>query len=255
MLTAVLGLQLTLVILKALEIPIASVRCWSDSMNVLLWIRGRGRDFPPFVSNRIGMIQSRTNPDQWQFVSTQENPADMASRGCGSTQIISSDLCWQVPQFLQKSEMEWMKKIVIKRLQTEQTLSCLQLSNIESPDSNWRLNPQRWSSWLRYSYVFAWVTRFISNCRIKGERRQYGPLTPEEVKESQICIIKDAQKNSYDEYPLIRDGKPLPKKSKLLRLMPRIDEDGVLRCNGRLRYAEFLPYEVRFPAILPHFGN
>jgi hypothetical protein len=33
--------------------------------------------------------------------------------------------------------------------------------------------------------------------------------------------------------------------------MPKIDVDGVLRCDGRLCYAEFLPYEVRFPVILP----
>ena len=33
--------------------------------------------------------------------------------------------------------------------------------------------------------------------------------------------------------------------------MPKMDEDGLLRCDGRLCYAEFLPYEVRFPLILP----
>ena len=33
--------------------------------------------------------------------------------------------------------------------------------------------------------------------------------------------------------------------------MPKMDEDGLLWCDGRLCYAEFLPYEVRFPLILP----
>ena len=34
-------------------------------------------------------------------------------------------------------------------------------------------------------------------------------------------------------------------------LLPLIDEDGILRCDGRLKYAEFIPYKTRFPIILP----
>lgn len=70
------------------------------------------------------------------------------------------------------------------------------------------------------------------------------------MKEAQLSIIRDAQKN-FDEYAAVRDGKPISTKSKLLKLMPKMDEDGVLRSDGR---AEFLPYEVRFPIILPR-GN
>ena len=31
----------------------------------------------------------------------------------------------------------------------------------------------------------------------------------------------------------------------------RLNSDGVIRCNGRLKYAEFLSYDARFPVILP----
>ena len=33
--------------------------------------------------------------------------------------------------------------------------------------------------------------------------------------------------------------------------MPKLDDDGLLRCDGRLCYAEFLPYDNRFPVVLP----
>ena len=39
--------------------------------------------------------------------------------------------------------------------------------------------------------------------------------------------------------------------SKLFGLCPRLDEDGVIRLNTRLQYAEFLPYDVRHPIVLP----
>lgn len=43
-------------------------------MNVLYWIRGKGRQFRPFVANRIGVIQSHTDPEQWQHIDTKEIP-------------------------------------------------------------------------------------------------------------------------------------------------------------------------------------
>ena len=46
-------------------------------------------------------------------------------------------------------------------------------------------------------------------------------------------------------------GKPIPQKSQLIKLSPCIDEDGVIRCDGRLRFAEFPLYDTRCPIILP----
>ena len=41
------------------------------------------------------------------------------------------------------------------------------------------------------------------------------------------------------------------KNSKLLSLNPILDEDGLLRSDGRLRYADYLPSDARYPIILP----
>ena len=40
-------------------------------------------------------------------------------------------------------------------------------------------------------------------------------------------------------------------KRSLQPLRPVLDEDGILQCDGRLRYAECLPWETRYPIILP----
>ena len=63
---AILGLRLTQSLLTILElhVPILSVTSYSDSTDVLWWIRGRGKDFRPFVANRIGEIQMFTEPPQ-----------------------------------------------------------------------------------------------------------------------------------------------------------------------------------------------
>ena len=61
---AVLGIRLTTSIVAALGMSVSQARFWRDSMNILYWIRGKGRQFCPFVANRIGEIQSQTNPEQ-----------------------------------------------------------------------------------------------------------------------------------------------------------------------------------------------
>ena len=52
------------------------------------------------------------------------------------------------------------------------------------------------------------------------------------------------------EVEALRRNKELPKNSKLLGLLPRLHEDGLIRSNGQLQYAEFLAFDVRFPIIL-----
>ena len=45
--------------------------------------------------------------------------------------------------------------------------------------------------------------------------------------------------------------KELPKHSKLFGLCPKLDSEGMIRSDERLTYAEFLPYDVWYPIILP----
>ena len=54
-----------------------------------------------------------------------------------------------------------------------------------------------------------------------------------------------------EEYSALLKEKKLPTQSKLLGLSPRLDEDKIMRSDGRLKYAEFLPYNMCYPIILP----
>ena len=90
LMAAVVGVRLTTRISKVLEIQLSQFTFWSDSANVLWRIRGRRREFKPFVANRIGEIQSNTNPDQWRHVPTRLNSADYLSRGLETTDLVKS---------------------------------------------------------------------------------------------------------------------------------------------------------------------
>ena len=63
---------------------------------------------------------------------------------------------------------------------------------INQEDPSWRLNPKHFSSWKRFTRVHAWVRRFVDNCR--GRARQNGELKPSEIEDTEVQVIKSAQR-------------------------------------------------------------
>ncbi len=63
--------------MKVLELPLKEVLFYSDSMDVLWWIRGKERDFRSFVANRIAELQMHTDPSHWQHVSIESANKDV----------------------------------------------------------------------------------------------------------------------------------------------------------------------------------
>ena len=118
--------------------------------------------------------------------------------------------------------------------------------------SSWRLDAKRYSNWQRLIRVQSWVNRFIHNCCVNEEHKVKGELTLNELSDAEKQIIRDAQKETFsEEYLALQKGTKLTMSSKLFGLCPKLDEDGVIRLNTRLQYAEFLPYDVRHPIVLP----
>ena len=85
----------------------------------------------------------------------------------------------------------------------------------------------------------------------KRQQRQV-ELTPDEIRDAEDVVIRQAQNEAFSaEYEALSKGRPIPMKSQIAKLSPRIDQQGVIRCDGRLYYAEYLPFDARCPIILP----
>jgi len=115
---AVDGLGLAKIIGHTLELRPANWTTWSDSMDVLYWIRGRNRNFKPFLVNRVREIQNSTNPIQWRHVPTESNPADLVSRGIKVAKLTEENMWWNGYIFLCTSPDVhiWPKNKVEERL-------------------------------------------------------------------------------------------------------------------------------------------
>ena len=81
LMAAVVGIRLAESLVAPLEVQMQDIIFWSDSMNVLHWIRNASRQFKPFVANRVGDIQRVTTLQPWRHVPTTCNPADLLTRG------------------------------------------------------------------------------------------------------------------------------------------------------------------------------
>ncbi|XP_066590775.1 uncharacterized protein [Prorops nasuta] len=56
------------------------VMAWSDSRDVLAWIRKHPSHWKVFVANRVSYIQTELPSAVWRYVPTRDNPADLATR-------------------------------------------------------------------------------------------------------------------------------------------------------------------------------
>ena len=272
LMAAVVGTRLAIRIAKVLDIPMSSATFWSDSTNALWWIRGRSRQFKPFVANRVGEIQTYTNPDQWRHVTTALNPADFISRGMKATELIENSKWWSGPDFLGDSEKNWPTNKEFEQpvwgAELKRSTGTPRNYNLEVENNSFRdsvfmsatategsqasIDPSRYSSWLKLKRIRAWIDRFIENCQKPKSDRITGGLSAEELYQAEIKLIKETQRSHFpEEWHSIMRGQKLPSNSKLLGLQPKIDNDGLMRSDSRLKHAKFLSYDVRYPVILP----
>ncbi|CAB3991675.1 Hypothetical predicted protein [Paramuricea clavata] len=63
------------------------VVCWLDSEIALWWITGTGKEYKLFIQNRVVEIRKLIDPKSWRHVPTDQNPADVLSRGSLASEL------------------------------------------------------------------------------------------------------------------------------------------------------------------------
>ena len=75
---------------------------WSDSMTVLRYLRNVSTRFKVFVAHLIQQIQELSDVSAWNYVPTDKNPADHASRGFHPSNSAKLAIWLNGPSFLQQ---------------------------------------------------------------------------------------------------------------------------------------------------------
>lgn len=107
---AVLGSRLAENIKNEHSIPITDTFLWTDSKTVLCWIRSETRTFKTFVADRVGEIHAKSDPKQWNWVSTKENPADDLTRNEKVLDLATTSRWFKGSSFLYLDQELWLNE-------------------------------------------------------------------------------------------------------------------------------------------------
>ena len=88
---ALLLIQLINKTRTASRLAISKEVYWTDSMIVLAWLHASPDRWKTFVANRVSEIQSLSR-GEWNHVPSEENPADILSRGMSASSLQHSTL-------------------------------------------------------------------------------------------------------------------------------------------------------------------
>ncbi|XP_055523080.1 uncharacterized protein LOC129717248 [Wyeomyia smithii] len=281
LLAAVLGARLSRAVLENHNIVIGKIVYWIDASVVLSWIRSDQRRYRQFVGFRIGEILTLTRLTDWRWVPTRVNVADQLTKW-GKDPDMHSNSSWvRGPAFLYQSEEGWPKRELPPANTTEELRIHLLLHEVKGSDV--LVDPGRFSKWTVLVRTMACVLRFVSNCKrnvaglpievLRATNKQAKvlklrkgasirrPLQQSEYQQAELFLLKMAQvENFIDELTVLKRNRDRPtdqwitieRSSPLYKLTPLLDESGLIRMEGRVERADFLPFDLRFPAILPN---
>ena len=226
---------------------------WTDSQTVLSWIKTPARKFKPFVSARVAEIQESVDVGNFRYVKSNDNPADALSRGIHINELES----WMAgPQFLlcskviddstdlsenstsEQGNVEYELEVKSELKEIQEDVTSKNCNTMKATDNAlFEQLLQRCSSFSKIRRTLSYVLRFIRilRCRV----RETNPISVNELKASENLLFRWCQQ--------VMDIKKFP----ILKLKPKIDEDGLLRAHGRLENIRSLPQEMCKPIILP----
>lgn len=90
-------------VLKEIDLEISEVLYYTDSKVVMGYISNESRRFYVYVANRVQIIRSLSSLQQWRYIESKRNPADLGTRGVRASDLQNSP--WlNGPDFLKTSE-------------------------------------------------------------------------------------------------------------------------------------------------------
>ncbi|XP_055838413.1 uncharacterized protein LOC129906619 [Episyrphus balteatus] len=253
---ALLLTKLVNAVQSSLRLKNCPVYLWTDSMIVLYWLRDCPSRLETFVRNRVSKVQTESPPGSlWKHVPSEQNPADVASRGVMPQNLINNTQWWHGPSWLKFSKETWP----VTKIQegSDWNLEIKQIKSFVVHQNFSHDILKRFSCYARAVKVIAYCFRFINLASPKRKRFYPYRYFSKNLRNHEIVFVKTrlvilAQRLYFsEEFKALYNSKPLSKNSSILTLNPSLDSNFIIRLNGRLTNAN-LSYNEKFPIILPY---
>ncbi|XP_070495848.1 uncharacterized protein [Chironomus tepperi] len=255
---------------------------WTDSEIVLKWIVNPNHRLIKFAISPIEEILELTERTQWNYVSTQTNPADLCTKLKKVDFSNSSSQWFTGPEFL-KQPKEFWPKIAPEKLKLDEILivnniylqklnyATHELPKIDCPFTNAakldNLSPHIRSTWKKLVrataralkiFMDAFVplirTKQFNNMAVRKELKRkfeaFTHLTANDLERAEHFLFRKIQKDSFpSEYESLRKGRQVTRKD-WLQLNVFMDQEGLIRINSRANLNR-LEFPQQFAPLLP----
>ena len=222
--------------------------CWTDSTIVLHWLSKQSSQWQTFVANRVADIHAMLPETQWRHVRSEDNPADLASRGVSASSLRDNKLWWHGPSWLALEQANWLNSVPPppENVPLERKLTTLTAISQHAPDLSFC---QRFSSWIRLLRVVAIICRWFPPSRHDTPRRT-PKINAEEVRRATIRLLRLVQQKQFpNELFDLAHNDAVNKRSNVRTLSPFVNNDGLMCVRGRLQNSS-LPLSTQHPIIL-----
>ncbi|XP_011858077.1 PREDICTED: uncharacterized protein LOC105555662 [Vollenhovia emeryi] len=162
---ALLLSQLYATVKAALVGRIRQIHLWSDSTIVLGWLKMEPHTLKTFVANRVAKIQELTEEATWAHVPSDENPADLLSRGTTVADLRTNALWWNGPPWIREGDQQPKRMQVPETNLPEIKTSAVALITTQSVVNSLL---HRYSSFSKLCRIIAYCRRFFTRC--KGDK-------------------------------------------------------------------------------------
>ncbi len=174
LLAMLIGYRMLVFLHEEIQIHIGKFFIWSDSTCCLHWLR-TSKPLARFVERRISEIKkfqmSMNGPVSYNYVPSEFNPADCASRGMLVSELKQNIQWWQGPEWLKQEKWPTWNLPVVTKEQMEQIESeqCMTVKPVFEVSSNMvvekiqqlALNSERFSTLKKLLHVAVYSFRFI----------------------------------------------------------------------------------------------
>ena len=262
---AVLSVKMSKQLVKELRFENIEEYFWTDSKVVLGYLTNESRRFHVYVANQVQKIKEHSPTAKWKYIRSEENPADLSSRGVSAHDLVENKMWWKGPIFLQDSSWKWVSDDEVDVSPDDPKLKKSTVFCQSAVNHSIILTDRfsRFSSWTKAKKAVALCLRYIA--KLKNPNIEVSqPLNVTELMNSEKTILRHIQMEVFNkEYTMlqsrdnVRDNCQSRKQtsvvgtnSSLYRLDPYLDNDGIIRVGGCLSNSN-LATELKNPIILP----
>ncbi|XP_055527354.1 uncharacterized protein LOC129719975 [Wyeomyia smithii] len=134
---------------------------WSDSRDVLCWLRSDHRRYSKFVAARVGEILENTDISEWFWISTKLNVADEGTKWQKIPDLSPSSRWFRGPDFLWQRQSAWPDQPESHGSTDNEMNLVINIHAHRVPVINF----SKYSTWEKLVRIVAYGLRFYKNLR------------------------------------------------------------------------------------------